>query len=414
MSAGTSRARARRSARVYLTFDDGPDPVWTPAVARELSRAGARATFFVVGEKAAAEPQLVKELSAAGHEVELHCMRHDDHRGMSGEAIDADVREALAVLAEVGVRPRRWRPPFGTTTLDTRRVAASHGLELVGWSCDPSDWRGDTVDYMLASITGQLEPGCVVLLHDSVQPGELRDDCEDTVALIEPMCRLIRAGGWEPDALGDGPAFWWARGGPRSGRPGARDVVRAGRGRLQRLAVRARHPAPVEYELELLDETLVAGADRVSIAALLAEAFPAEGDAYRERGWRTMAPAFRTLARSGTEVVGQQSVFEIETDPPRRLFGLGDVAVRADSRRRGIARSLIERAVEECWLRGADTVLTDTSALREPFMALGFRPVPRFAFYYERDGECHWHPQWLAATRASIPRSPLRLEEGDF
>ena len=334
--------------------------------------------------------------------------------GCLGEAIDADVGEALTVLAGIGVRPRRWRPPFGTTTLDTRRVAASHGLELVGWSCDPSDWRGDTVEYMLASILGQLEPGCVVLLHDAVQPGELRDDCEDTVALIEPMCRLIRASGCEPDALRDGPAFWWAREGPRSGRPGASDVLRAGRGRLQRLAVRARYPAPVEYGVELVDEALVGEADRVSIATLLAEAFPAEGDAYRERGWRTMAPAFRTLARSGPEVVGQQSVFEIETDPLRRVFGLGDVAVRADSRRRGIARALIEQAVDECWRRGGEIVLTDTSALREPFMALGFRPVPRFAFYYQRDGECRWHPQWLAATRATMPRAPLRLEEGDF
>ena len=414
MSAGTSRARARRSARVYLTFDYGPDPVWTPAVACELSQAGTRATFFVTGEKVAAEPELVMQLNAAGHEVELHCMRHHDHRGMSAEAIDADVREALEVLVGSGVRPRRWRPPFGTTTLDTRRVAASHGLELVGWSCDPSDWRGDTVEYMLASITAQLEPGCVVLLHDAVQSGELRDDCEDTVALIEPLCRLIRASGCEPDALGDGPAFWWAREGPRSGRRGARDLLRAGRGRVQRLAARARHPAPVEYGVELMDEAALGEPDRATIATLLADAFDEHSEAYRERAWRTIAPTFRTVARSGGEIVGQQSVFELQTDPPRRVFGLGDVAVRTDSRRRGIARSLIERVVEESWQRGAEIVLTDTSALRDTFTTLGFRPVPRFAFYYERTGECRWHPQWLAATRATIPRTPLRLEEGDF
>ena len=401
-------------ARVYLTFDDGPDPVWTPAVARQLSRLGLRGTFFVIGEQVAAQPEIVRGLSAAGHEVELHCMRHRDHRAMSREAIDADVREALAVLAGIGVRPSRWRPPFGAASRHTRRVAASHGLELVGWSCDPCDWRGDTVEYMLASVTRQLEPGCVILLHDAVSPGALRHDCADTVAVIEPLTQLIRASGCEPAALGVGPAFWWTREGPRSGRRGARDLLRAGRKRLGRVMVLAQHRSPVDYEVELVNEALVGESDRASIATLLAEAFTTQGEAYRERGWRNIAPTFRTLARSGRGIVAQQSAFEVGTDPPRRMFGLGDVAVRADCRRRGIARSLIERAVEECWRQGAEIVLTDTGALRETFMTLGFRPVPRFAFYYERDGECRWHPQWLAAMRATIPRAPLRLVEGDF
>jgi predicted N-acetyltransferase YhbS len=341
-------------------------------------------------------------------------MRHHDHRAMPREAIEADVREALAVLAGIGVRPCRWRPPFGTVTPHTRRVAASHGLELVGWSCDPCDWRGDTVEYMLATVASQFEPGSVVLLHDAVGPGALRRDCADTVAIIDPLAQLIRANGCEPAALGTGPAFWWAREGPQSGRRGARDLLRAGRKRLRKAAVRAPRRSSADYTVELVDEALLGESDRATIAMLLAEAFASQGDAYRERGWRNIAPTFRTLARCDQEIVAQQSVFEIGTDAPHTTFGLGDVAVRADRRRRGIARALIERAVQECWRRGAEIVLTDTAALRETFMTLGFRPVPRFAFYYQRDGQCRWHPHWLAAVRTALPRAPLRLVEGDF
>ena len=91
-------------AAAYLTFDDGPDPAWTPAVAQALGRAGVRATFFVVGERAADHPDLVRDLLAAGHEVELHCMHHVRHTGGSAEAIDADMRDGAVLLRELGRR----------------------------------------------------------------------------------------------------------------------------------------------------------------------------------------------------------------------------------------------------------------------------------------------------------------------
>jgi predicted N-acetyltransferase YhbS len=123
-------------------------------------------------------------------------------------------------------------------------------------------------------------------------------------------------------------------------------------------------------------------------------------------------PAFRTLARVDGEVVGQQSAFRIDTDPSSRLFGLGDVAVHPDHRGRGIARSLIRLAVEQARERGAEVILTDTVAVATTFQALGFRPVPRFSLYYERDGSCRWHPRWLAWGHEESRR--LRLDEGDF
>jgi predicted N-acetyltransferase YhbS len=172
--------------------------------------------------------------------------------------------------------------------------------------------------------------------------------------------------------------------------------------------------SPIDYRVQPVDEAQLAKSDRESIAMLLAEAFERHKELYRTRGWRTIPPTFRVLARSGADIVGQVSVFDIPTHPPRRLFGLGDLAVRPDRRRRGVARALMEQAVQECWRRSADIILTDTAVLRQPFIELGFAPVPRFALYYERDGACRWHPRWLFAAKTPVSRPRLRLVEGDF
>jgi peptidoglycan/xylan/chitin deacetylase (PgdA/CDA1 family) len=118
VSVGASRARARRSKRVYVTFDDSPDPHWTPAILRELSRAGVNATFFLIAERAASHPEVVQQLIAVGHEVELHCMRHQSHTDGSRDAIDADVRDVQ------GARVAHHPPAF--------RTLVRSGSELVG------------------------------------------------------------------------------------------------------------------------------------------------------------------------------------------------------------------------------------------------------------------------------------------
>ncbi len=94
---------ARRCA---LTFDDGPDPVWTPAVLESLAEHRLRATFFVIGSRARSHPDLIARMLAAGHEVGLHCMRHLRHTGLSAEELAADTDDALAVLERAGVAPR--------------------------------------------------------------------------------------------------------------------------------------------------------------------------------------------------------------------------------------------------------------------------------------------------------------------
>ena len=189
------------SSGVALTFDDGPDPVWTPRVLDVLRRVEARATFFAIAPLALEHPSVVSAVLEAGHAVEFHCTDHVRHTYLSRREIEADTREGLRMLRSLGVEPRFWRPPWGVLALWTEEVAKDFGLRLAPWSADTRDWRGDTAREMLRNVEPLLGSGEVVLMHDGLGPGALRTSCEETVALVEPLVARLRSMGCEPVSL---------------------------------------------------------------------------------------------------------------------------------------------------------------------------------------------------------------------
>jgi peptidoglycan-N-acetylglucosamine deacetylase len=186
---------------VALSFDDGPDGRWTPVVLDALRAAGARATFFVLGECARRHPDVVRRTIAEGHAVQVHGDGHVRHTELSRGAAEEDLDRALETLDALGVRPSRWRTPWGVEAEWTRAVAAERDLELVGWTIDTHDWRGDAAAAMLAAVLGDLRDGAVVLAHDGIGPGARRDGCGETAALVGPLVAAARARGLEPGAL---------------------------------------------------------------------------------------------------------------------------------------------------------------------------------------------------------------------
>jgi peptidoglycan-N-acetylglucosamine deacetylase len=188
-------------SRAALTFDDGPDPVWTPRVLDALRRADACATFFVIAPHALENLDIISAIVEAGHTVEFHCTEHVRHTHRSRSEVEADTCEGLQALRNLSVEPRFWRPPWGILAPWTEEVAEDFGLRLAPWSADTRDWRGDSAPEMMRRVEPLLGPGAILLMHDALGPGSLRTDCKETVALVEPLVTRLRSLGCEPASL---------------------------------------------------------------------------------------------------------------------------------------------------------------------------------------------------------------------
>jgi peptidoglycan/xylan/chitin deacetylase (PgdA/CDA1 family) len=188
------------TGKIALTFDDGPDPAWTPRILAALERRGVHATFFVQARRAIENQDLIEAAIAGGNEIGFHCVDHVRHSERGPDEVAADVEVGLEMLDGIDVRPEVWRAPWGIETDATRSLAAEHGLRLWGWNVDTHDWRGDDVRRMFGALDAQggLRDGDVILMHDALGPGALREGCAETVALTELLLAGAEADGLEP------------------------------------------------------------------------------------------------------------------------------------------------------------------------------------------------------------------------
>jgi peptidoglycan-N-acetylglucosamine deacetylase len=169
---------------VALTFDDGPHPRFTRAVLDALDAAGARATFFVIGEKVVRHPELLREVVARGHLLGVHGDRHDRFLSLRSTArVRADLTRAVETLATAtGERPRLYRPAVGQTSPRIARIAAELGLTIVGWSVRGRDGIRADPTSVVARVVPRLRNGAIVLLHDAAE----RDDHEPAAGVALP------------------------------------------------------------------------------------------------------------------------------------------------------------------------------------------------------------------------------------
>ncbi|HSQ67547.1 MAG TPA: polysaccharide deacetylase family protein [Polyangiaceae bacterium] len=167
--------RGPRGAKgVVLTFDDGPDPVWTPRALDALDAAGAKATFFVIGKKAEAHPEVVRDMLARGHTVGLHSYAHDRLFAMRGPRTwRRDLKKGVRVLKEItGERVHLFRPPIGHTVPHTPRVLRELHLRVIGWDVGARDGVRAEPEAVAARVLAKARDGSIVLLHDAAERGD--------------------------------------------------------------------------------------------------------------------------------------------------------------------------------------------------------------------------------------------------
>jgi peptidoglycan/xylan/chitin deacetylase (PgdA/CDA1 family) len=160
---------------VALTFDDGPHPEHTPRVLDALDRAGARATFFMIGRKMQAHPAVVRDVLARGHAVGAHGYTHDRWyalRSLAWLARDADREDALWSEL-VGAPPVLFRPPIGLVNPRIARLAAERDRVIVAWTARPRDGLARTTPAQVtARVVPKLRDGAIVLLHDAAETND--------------------------------------------------------------------------------------------------------------------------------------------------------------------------------------------------------------------------------------------------
>jgi peptidoglycan-N-acetylglucosamine deacetylase len=161
---------------VGITFDDGPDPTWTPQVLAVLRQHHVRAVFCMVGFRVRAHPELVRQVVADGHALCNHTVDHDPTIGRkSVREIERNLREnnELITRASGGVAPRYFRAPHGDFTPRLVQVAHRLGLASLGWRVTSSDWQDPLMQpAAMANWVGRtVRPGSIVLFHDAGSPG---------------------------------------------------------------------------------------------------------------------------------------------------------------------------------------------------------------------------------------------------
>jgi peptidoglycan/xylan/chitin deacetylase (PgdA/CDA1 family) len=163
-------AAAVRRKEVALTFDDGPDPEVTPRVLDRLDEAGMKATFFLIGERAARHPALAREIVRRGHAVENHSHRHSTAFAFYGLArMRRDVEAAQAAIADAaGVEPVFFRAPFGIRSPLLDPTLARCGLHYVSWTRRGFDTVARDPARVLGRIARGIAAGDILLLHDGI------------------------------------------------------------------------------------------------------------------------------------------------------------------------------------------------------------------------------------------------------
>ncbi|ROO84620.1 peptidoglycan/xylan/chitin deacetylase (PgdA/CDA1 family) [Actinocorallia herbida] len=151
---------------VALTFDDGPGP-YTAELLKTLKDEKVRATFFVLGEKVAENPDVLRATAEAGHQIGNHTWDHRDLTRLDAAAVRSELTRTSDLVRQVaGVRPSVMRPPYGSSDRKVAKELEALGLPEVTWTIDPQDWRGLSRDAVAAKVLKEVQPGEIVLLHD--------------------------------------------------------------------------------------------------------------------------------------------------------------------------------------------------------------------------------------------------------
>ena len=172
---------------LFFSFDDGPDPVWTPKILQILQKYGAHATFFELGEMQSAHPGLREQVLAAGNSIGSHSISHPQLTAVSATKRHHEIFD--------GPKTTCFRPPYGATNPKVRADIKAAGMVQVLWDVDPRDWARPGTNAIVHNILTHAHNHNIILLHDG---GGNRSQ---TAAALDKVLPILKAQGYSFPAM---------------------------------------------------------------------------------------------------------------------------------------------------------------------------------------------------------------------
>ncbi|TMW70439.1 polysaccharide deacetylase family protein [Alteribacter natronophilus] len=181
--------------RVALTFDDGPDPRFTPDILDILEENDVNATFFVMGARAKGNPELLDRIDREGHVIGNHTYWHPNLDGETVGQLRWEIEETDNIINNiVGYRPALFRPPYGNFGSAHTESLASYEESAVFWTVDTRDWDGPPADEIINTVTEETGNGSIILMHDG---SHWTVDMSNTVEALGPVIESLKDDGYE-------------------------------------------------------------------------------------------------------------------------------------------------------------------------------------------------------------------------
>jgi peptidoglycan/xylan/chitin deacetylase (PgdA/CDA1 family) len=183
----TAAAASGNKKVVFFSFDDGPDPYWTPKILAVLQKYGAHATFFELGNMQAAHPGLREQVLAAGNTIGSHSISHPQLTAISAARRHHEIFD--------GPQSKCFRPPYGASNPKVRADIKAAGMVQVLWDVDPRDWARPGVNAIYNNIMHNARRRNIILMHDG------GGDRGQTVAALDKALQSLKAQGYSFPAM---------------------------------------------------------------------------------------------------------------------------------------------------------------------------------------------------------------------
>ncbi|MDZ5471292.1 polysaccharide deacetylase family protein [Bacillus sp. 31A1R] len=182
--------------RLALTFDDGPDPRFTPLVLDTLKKYNVKATFFLMGARAKAYPDIVKRMIDEGHIVGNHTYWHPNLVKQGEVAtLEREVNQSEEELARlIGYRTKLFRAPYGFLYNELVEKLRDMNYTVVGWSVDSLDWKEEPPETIAYTVLSNVQPGAIILMHDA---GDWTSDRTNTIKSLDQIIPTLKEQGFE-------------------------------------------------------------------------------------------------------------------------------------------------------------------------------------------------------------------------